>query len=111
MTGHVSKIEKRMSSIEATGKETNLRVGELEKKNTENNEKLVNLSHLRSKFDTFVRDNKTDSEQVNEELCKVKKELSSLDEKQKEFLKDKNKKDVNMKICQLQTTNIHLQFG
>ena len=37
MTGHVSKIEKRMSSIEATGKETNLRVGELEKKNTENN--------------------------------------------------------------------------
>ena len=96
LLGNVSKIEKRMSTIETTGKEASSRVTDLERKHSESNEKLVNLSNLKTKFDTFLRESKTESEQVNEQLSRVKKEVSALEEKQKELKREEIKKGENV---------------
>merc|ERR1711997_1436502 len=38
MLGNVSKMEKRLSSVESVGKEANVKICELEKRNSEGNE-------------------------------------------------------------------------
>merc|ERR1712183_953773 len=87
--------ENRISSVESFGKETNGKITELKRKHSEGNEKLVNLSNIKTKFESFLRDQKTESENVNQEFSKVKKELSNLQEKQKDFSNEKDQKEAN----------------
>merc|ERR1739842_278177 len=50
---------------------------------------------IKTKVESFLRDQKTASENVNQEFSKVKKELSNLQEKQKDFLNEKDQKEAN----------------
>merc|ERR1719186_794374 len=94
LTGSIAKIENKLAVFESSRQETTTKLSELLKKNEKINEDLVNVSGLKSKFDSKVNiwDSKADPAEVkklntfvNEEVKKLKKDIEYISEKNDEL--------------------------
>merc|ERR1719186_1560166 len=106
LTGNIAQIENKMAIIEASRQDTTTKLTELLKKNEKINEDLVNLSSLKSKFESKVNtwDSKVDPADVkkldtfvNEEVEKLKKDIVYILEKNDE-INLKNTSNENQEI-------------
>eukprot|EP00092_Neocalanus_flemingeri_P022775 GFUD01024695.1.p1 GENE.GFUD01024695.1~~GFUD01024695.1.p1 ORF type:complete len:3073 (+),score=1009.79 GFUD01024695.1:162-9221(+) len=94
LNGNIAQIENKMAIFEASRQDTSTKLSELSKKNDKINEEIVNLSGLKSKFDSKVNiwDSKVDPAEVikvdkfvNEEVTKMKMDIKSILEKNDEI--------------------------
>ena len=98
--GNISKLERNISNIEVNNKEINSRISDGDRKNSESNEKFANLLSFKTKIDGKISiwDKKANAEHLQsmenglkEELNKLSRDVSNLQNSMKEATNSSNK--------------------